>query len=299
MPAKRKKLRSLLKSQRILRLVGAYDALTAKLVEKAGFEGVWASGLEISGSAQIPDASLLTLTEFLDAADRINDAVDIPVIADCESGFGESRNVVRMVHEYERHGITGVCIEDNEFPKTNSYAAGQKRLASKAHFVDKIRAAVDTRRDQSFAIFARTEAFIVGEECSVALDRALAYEAAGADAIVVQSRLNTIHQISKFANAWSQGQIPLVVIPTKYPQVRLVELEDLGVRGVIFANVIVRSTIHNLKRVLKTLSEENTLAAIKNDLCSLQTLFDLQGEYYERLGAKEVYKEASDITANQ
>lgn len=282
--AKRGLLREALRSGRLVRMVGAHDALTAKLIEDAGFEGVWASGLEISASHLVPDASVLTMSEFLGRADWINQAVAIPVVADCDTGFGDETNVARTVVEYERIGVAGICVEDNTFPKANSYVSKERRLLSIEEFVAKIKAAVSARFDSQFCLFARTEAFVAGEGLEGALARASAYAEAGADAIVVQSAATTLDEVASFARRWTFSA-PLVAIPTRYSSARLPDVSSLGVNAVIFANVTIRAEIESLRRVLARLSSAESLADVESSLCGLDDLFRLQGSYYHRIGS--------------
>ena len=135
---KTRKLRELFNSNELIRVMGAHNALGAKLVEKSGFDAVWASGLEISTSYALPDANILTMTDFFNAASSMNEAVNIPVIADCDTGFGNSNNVIHLVRKYEAAGIAAVCIEDKLFPKVNSFIPGRQELTSIAEFVGKI-----------------------------------------------------------------------------------------------------------------------------------------------------------------
>jgi 2-methylisocitrate lyase-like PEP mutase family enzyme len=107
----------------VIRIVGAHDGLGAKLIEESGFDGVWASGLEISASYGVPDANILTMTQYLERACEMNDACALPVVADCDTGYGNSNNAMHMVRKYEAAGIAAVCIEDKQFPKVISYVA--------------------------------------------------------------------------------------------------------------------------------------------------------------------------------
>src|SRR5262244_782365 len=154
-------LRRLLASPSPIVLAGAHDGLSARLVEEAGFDGVWASGFEISASHAVPDASILTMSEMLDASRRMTDAIAIPVVADADTGFGNAINAIRTVQAFERAGIAGLCIEDNVFPKRCSFYPGVKRLLTD---IDeqalKIGAAVGARATPEFVVIARTEALI-------------------------------------------------------------------------------------------------------------------------------------------
>ena len=149
-------LRELFSRQSIIRVAGAHNALGAKLTERAGFDGVWASGLEISTAHAVPDASILTMTEYRTAAALMNDAVSIPIVADCDTGFGNSNNVIHMVKKYEAAGIAAVCIEDKHFPKVNSFAPSRQALAPIAEFVGKIMATKNAQRDLDFMVIYLT-----------------------------------------------------------------------------------------------------------------------------------------------
>src|SRR5215472_14949183 len=146
-PSKASMLRRRLASPGPILLAGAHDGLTARLVQEAGFDAVWASGFEISASHGVPDASILTMTETLDASRRMNDAVGIPVVPDCDTEFGNAINAIRTVEAFENAGVAGLCIEDNVFPKRCSFYAGVKRLLTDIDEQTlKLRAALNARR---------------------------------------------------------------------------------------------------------------------------------------------------------
>jgi phosphoenolpyruvate phosphomutase len=157
-----KKLRARFGQSKIIRVVGAHNPLGARIAERCGFDGVWSSGLEISTSYGVPDAAILTMSEYLDVAERMASAVDIPVIADCDTGFGNSNNVINMVKRFEAAGVAAVSIEDKLFPKVNSFIPGRQELASIAEFVGKIMAAKNAQRGPEFMVIARVEALIAG-----------------------------------------------------------------------------------------------------------------------------------------
>src|SRR5438128_10224645 len=198
----------------VLLAAGAHDALSAKLAEEAGFDAIWASGFGISAVQAVPDANILTLTETLDAVRRIVDAVDIPVIADCDNGYGNAINVMRTAGEFERAGAAGICIEDNEFPKRCSFYAGVRRgLVPAEEHARKVEAAIAARREGSFLVIARTEALIAGLGQEEALRRARAYANAGADAVLVHSKAHDFTELRAFAAVWDHP-VPLVAVPT-------------------------------------------------------------------------------------
>src|SRR5688572_33242346 len=158
------KLRAALKKPGALKVVGAHDALSARLIERAGFDGVWASGFAISASLKcIPDASFITSSEQLEVERNIAEAVGIPIIADCETGYGNALNVMRTVNDQERAGVAAICIEDNDDPKRWSFNAGVRReLILVQEHCGKIKAAKAAQTVPDFMVITRTEALIAG-----------------------------------------------------------------------------------------------------------------------------------------
>ena len=272
---KRAALRRLLRSERVSRVVGAHDALSAKLAERHGFDAIWASSFGISASAAVPDASILSMTELLAAVVSMNDASPLPLIADCDSGFGQVRNVVHLVRRYEGSGISAICIEDKVFPKVNSFAARSQVLVSTEDFCAKILAAVGTRQDPEFAVIGRTEALIAGLGLDEALRRAHAYVAAGADAILVQSSDRTGAEVTEFARRWAL-RAPLAVVPTAFPEMQLNELAESGVRLVIYANHALRAAVRAMDTVLSEIAMSDSSACVEDRLGSMKEVFALQ-----------------------
>ncbi|MFC1864778.1 isocitrate lyase/phosphoenolpyruvate mutase family protein [Chloroflexota bacterium] len=273
---KAEKLRELFKKEGVIRIFGAHDGLSAKLVELNGFDGVWASGFEISASHCVPDANILTMTQYLEAASIMNDTVSIPVVADCDTGYGNSSNVMHMVGKYEASGIAAVTIEDKRFPKVNSYIPGRQELAPTAEFVGKILAAKNAQQTQDFMVIARVEALIAGWGQEEALRRAHAYVEAGADAIIIHSKLSTPDEIVTFAKAWDFSA-PLVIIPTTYPMLSLEEINRLGVKMVIYANHGLRASIKAINEALSEIRREGRLDTVESKIVPMSTVFELQG----------------------
>jgi phosphoenolpyruvate phosphomutase len=256
---------------------GAHDALSAKLAEQAGFEAIWASGFGISAVQAVPDANILTLTETLEAVRRIVDAVRIPVVADCDNGYGNAINVIRTVSEFERAGAAGICIEDNDFPKRCSFYAGVRRdLVPVEEHARKIEAATSARRDAGFAIIARTEALIAGLGLDAALDRARAYARAGADAVLVHSKAKEFGELRRFAECWDGG-VPLVAVPTTYPSVRAEELRAAGFRLAIFANQALRSAIVSMRDTLREIRRSGRAEPVEGRIATLEDVYGLVG----------------------
>jgi len=269
--------RPLLERQTIVLAAGAHDALSAKLAEEAGFDAIWASGFGISAVQAVPDANILTLTETLEAVRRIVDAVGIPVIADCDNGYGNAINVMRTAAEFERAGAAGICIEDNEFPKRCSFYAGVRRdLVAAEEHAQKVRAATAARRDPGFLVIARTEALIVGLGIEEALRRARAYAAAGADAVLVHSKSPDFGELRAFSEAWDEP-VPLVAVPTTYGSVSAAELRAAGFRMAIFANQALRAAIVAMREALREMRRTGCAASVDGRIAALEDVYALVG----------------------
>ncbi len=275
---KAKKLRELLYSDQVVRVMGAHNGLSAKLAEQAGFDAIWASGLEISASYAVPDANILTMTENLQAAIGMNESTSIPIICDCDSGYGSVNNVIRMVKEYERNGIAGICIEDKLFPKLNSFVKGSQKLASIDEFSNKIRAAKDVQKNPDFVVIARVEALIAGQGLEEALKRAYAYEAAGADAILIHSKEKQPNEIKEFVKQFT-GAVPIVIVPTTYPHITVDEMKPLGIDMVIYANHGLRSSIKAMQETFSQILLDGNTVGVEEHIVPMKTVFELQGMY--------------------
>ena len=273
------KLRKILEEKSIVKIGGAFDALSAKLVETTGFNAIWAGSFAISATHALPDASILTMTDFLKSAENMVDACNIPVIADCDTGFGGPANVSHTVKKYEKAGIAGISIEDKTFPKQNSLLKNSKQdLLSEKDFVAKIIAATEAKKDKNFMIIARTEALIAEKGMNEALKRADAYENAGADAILIHSKKNTPNEIFEFADKW-KGKIPLVVVPTSYPSVKVNDLISHKIKMVIYANQSLRAAHNIMLKVLQETFEKESLDQVNTELSSMNDIFKLQEMY--------------------
>ncbi|MGE0827291.1 MAG: isocitrate lyase/phosphoenolpyruvate mutase family protein [Candidatus Binatia bacterium] len=271
------RLRALLHRSGPALVLGAHDALSAKLAEEAGFDAIWASGFGISAVSALPDANILTMSETLDAVQRMAEAVHIPVIADCDNGFGNAINVMRTVAQYERAGVAGLCIEDNIFPKRCSFYAGVRReLVPVEEHARKIQAAKTAQHDPDFVVIARTEAFIAGWGTQEALKRARAYADAGANAILVHSKLPTFDELKEFTAAWDRD-CPLVAVPTTYAGVTADDLAAAGFKLVIFANQALRAAVKAMRESLAVLKREARPAAVDDRIATLPQIYELVG----------------------
>jgi phosphoenolpyruvate phosphomutase len=279
--AKRARLRSDLGSEKGAVAVGAHDAMTAHLIEDHGFDAVWVSGLGISTMGYgLPDLNLITLTEALSAAVRIDAVTSLPVIADCDNGFGSLSNLVRTVREYERSGIAAVCVEDNTFPKRNSLYRGKsvRELIPREEQARRIRAAKRAQETKGFLFIARVESLIAGYGVDDAYDRASSYVEAGADALLVHSRDKTLGDIDSFLDRWKgASDVPLVAVPTLFPAFTTDELFERGFRLIIFANQTMRAAVRATSEVLATLQAERRAAAVDGEITPVDEIFELVG----------------------
>jgi phosphoenolpyruvate phosphomutase len=284
-------LRNGLESQSILKVGGAFDAMSAKLVENSGFDAVWAGSFAISATHALPDASILTMTEFFDAASSMSSTCEIPIIADCDTGYGGPSNVRHMVQKYENAGISSICIEDKIFPKENSLLEnGRNDLLSEKEFVAKILAAKEARSNKNFIIMARVEALISGAGMDEALKRATAYENAGADAILIHSKQKTPDEIFEFTDSW-KGSAPLVVVPTTYDSVKISELESHKIKMVIYANQTLRVAHMAMTGLLNELIKADHISDVKDKISTMQDIFHLQEMYDIKNKEKELENE--------
>ena len=281
-------LRRKIEEKPILKIGGAFDAMSAKLIEINEFDAVWAGSFAISATHAVPDASIMTMTEFLQVAKNMVDSCNIPIIADCDTGFGGPSNVSHLVKQYEQAGVAGISIEDKIFPKQNSLLEnGKQELLSEKDFVAKIIAAKESKSNQNFVIIARTEAMIAGLGIEEALKRANAYEAAGADAILIHSKKKTPDEIFEFCDKW-KGDIPLVVVPTSYGGVKIEELISHKIKMVIYANQSLRIAHKSMSRLLKKLKDADSLDEIDEDISEMNDIFELQKMFEIHSQEKEI-----------
>ncbi|BAK12602.1 phosphoenolpyruvate mutase [Pantoea ananatis AJ13355] len=252
----------------------AHNGLSAKIVEEEGFKAVWASGLSISTSLGLRDRNEVSWTQVIDVLEYMADSINIPILVDGDTGHGDFNNVRRFVKKLGQRNIGGVCFEDKQFPKTNSFLGENQELASIPEFTGKIKAAIDTREHDDFCIIARTEALISGLGMSEALKRAEAYHAAGADAILVHSKKSTADEISGFMREWD-NRCPIVIVPTKYFDTPVSLFEDIGISTVIWANHNLRSAITSMRETTRQIYRDKSIKAAEGNIASLAEVFSL------------------------
>lgn len=271
-------LRESFSNNNISKIAGCHNPLSAKLAQEAGFEAVWFSGFEYSTSMCLPDASILTMSDHLSMISSITRAIHIPLIADCDSGFGDANNVAYMVKEYEQAGVAGVCIEDKVFPKLNSFCDKKQDLISTEEFCLKLLSANNARSSKEFMIIARLESLIAGKGIEDAVLRANAYIKAGADIILIHSKASDVNEIKQFIENFG-SLTPIIIIPTTYYKTTLEEINRISpnIKGVIYANQGIRASIKAIKSTYANILANGTSEKVENDIVSIQEAFLYQG----------------------
>lgn len=269
-------------------IMEAHNGLSAKIVEEAGFAGIWASGLSISASLGVRDNNEASWTQILDVVEYMSDASRLPILLDGDTGYGNFNNVRRLVRKLEQREIAGVCLEDKLFPKTNSFIDGLAQpLADIDEFSGKLKAAKDSQTDPDFVVVARVEAFIAGWGLAEALKRAEAYRQAGADAILIHSSRRDVFEIAAFMKEWGNRH-PIVIVPTKYYATPTEQFRELGISMVIWANHTMRAAITAMQNTTRHIYQKQTLKEIEDTIAPVQEVFRLQGAD-ELAAAEEKY----------
>ena len=269
------KLKRMIAGPGLAVLPGVADALNARLVAAEGFEAIYMTGAGTSATRLgMPDVGLLTMQEMVDNAARIADASRLPLLADADTGWGGPLNVRRTVQAYERAGVAGLHIEDQEWPKRCGHLAG-KAVIPLEDMVAKIKAAVDARIDGDFQIVARTDALAV-EGWDAMLERAAAFEEAGADVLFLEA-MTMPEQLAAAPKLFQKPLLYNMASSGKTPFLPTSEIEALGFGCVIYPNFVVLAAIPAIQRMLRHLKQTGDVAALQNDIISFQQFFDLMG----------------------
>jgi phosphoenolpyruvate phosphomutase len=275
---KTQQFKKLLTSPQLEFLCEAHNGLSARIVEEAGFKGIWGSGLSISAQLGVRDSNEASWTQVLDVIEFMADATTIPILLDGDTGYGNFNNMRRLVIKLEQRGVAAVCIEDKLFPKTNSFIRGTTQpLADMEEFAGKIKAGKDAQADDDFAIIARVEAFIAGWGLAEALRRAEAYRRAGADGILIHSALSIPDEVLAFKKEWGD-RLPVVIVPTKYYSTPTDVFRQYGFSIAIWANQVVRAAISGMQRVARAIHEAESLMGVEDSISPVAEVFRLQGE---------------------
>ena len=271
-----RQFKKLLLSDKLEFICEAHNGLSAKIVQEAGFRGIWASGLSISAQFGVRDNNEASWTQVLENLEFMSDATTIPILLDGDTGYGNFNNMQRLVRKLEQRHIAAVCIEDKLFPKTNSFIkGGAQPLTDMQEFCGKIKAGKDAQTDPDFSIIARVEAFICGWGLAEALRRAEAYRQAGADGILIHSALSVPDEILSFKQEWG-NRCPVVIIPTKYYATPTDVFRQHGFSMVIWANHMLRAAVAAMQKTARTLKEQEHLLSIEDRVAPVSEIFRLQ-----------------------
>ncbi len=254
----------------------AHNGLSAKIVEEAGFKGIWASGLTIAAQFGVRDNNEASWTQILDHLEFMSDATHIPILLDGDTGYGNFNNMQRLIGKLEQRRIAAVCIEDKCFPKTNSFLKGETQpMADIDEFCGKLKAGKDAQVDKDFCIIARVEAFICGWGLAEALRRAEAYHQAGADGILIHSALTTPDEILAFKREWGE-RCPVAIVPTRYYATPTDVFRQHGFSLVIWANHLLRAAVTAMQKTARIVRDKEHLLAVEDKIAPLSEIFRLQ-----------------------
>ena len=261
------RLKEKLAATDLVTLMSAHNPLSARLAEEAGFDGIWASGFELSAAYGVPDASLLSLTQHLDMTRAIIEQTTIPMVADIDTGYGNAINVLHVVSAYAQAGAAAVVMEDKMFPKdTSLLAGGRQELVRIDEFQGKIEAAREAGKSHDLVVIARTEA----------LKRGAAYAEAGADLLLVHSKKKTPDEIVAFCEAW-QGSIPLTIVPTAYPDLTEAKARVLKkIKIMIYANHAIRAAVGAMRETFAQIRRDGGIHQVDKQIASVEDIFELQ-----------------------
>ncbi|WP_375779164.1 phosphoenolpyruvate mutase [Bradyrhizobium sp. ma5] len=254
-------------------LMEAHDGLSAAIAERAGFKGLWASGLSIACSLGYRDANEASWSQLVDAVERIVDSSQLPVLVDGDGGFGNFNNARLLARKLRDRGAAGVALEDSCYPRINSFIGNRHPLADVDEFCGRLRAVQDTVAGD-LVLVARIEALIAGHGMHEAIARAHAYREAGADAILIHSRSSSADEVLSFTRAW-QNRLPVVIVPTKYYRTPTCEYRHARISTVIWANHSMRAAAAAMRHVCGRIFAEENVAIIEPDVTALDELFEM------------------------
>lgn len=262
------RLKALLARREAIPVPGTPNALFARVIESAGYPIVYLTGAGFANmQLGVPDIGLTTAPEVADMIAAITDAVSVPLIADGDTGFGNSLNVIRTVRLYERAGAAGIQIEDQVFPKKCGHFEGKGVIAS-SEMVSKIKAAVDARRDQDFQIIARTDARAI-DGLPAAIERAAAFVEAGADVTFVEAP-TSLEELATITRSLDVPQVANVVFGGKTPDLGRAKMAEMKFSIVLYANAILQATLATAYEVLQSLDKRGDLSGVGDRLASFK-----------------------------
>lgn len=274
-------LKNMLKSNKMEFLMEAHNGMSARIVEEAGFKGIWGSGLSISAAMGVRDSNEASYTQVLEVLEFMADNTSIPILLDGDTGYGNFNNARRLVQKLESRGIAGVCIEDKLFPKCNSlHEDGRPQdLADIEEHSLKINAMKDVQKDEDFCVVARVESFIAGWGLEETLKRSYAYADAGADAVLIHSKLKNPSEVMEFMKHWDH-RVPVVIVPTNYFRTPVAEFQDVNISTIIWANHNMRASIKAMQNATREIFLNQGLHTVEDKglVVPVKEVFRLQNE---------------------
>lgn len=265
----------------------AHDAVSAKIVEGAKFDGIWASSLTLSSVLGYRDVSEASWQELMARAIQMVEVTDLPVLFDGDNAYGDYNIMRQLSQRASKYGISGIVIEDKVFPKQNSFLSYQSRQIDPDQFCGMIKAGKDHQTHSDFSIIARTETLILKGTISEALDRCHRYISAGADGVVIHSKSSDGEEVLDFLSQWN-SHAPVVVIPTTYPRIKISSLLSHNVGLIIWANHMLRASIEAMSVIANEVRQDNSTENISEKIASIQTIFELF-DYQELKEARKKY----------
>lgn len=250
---------------------GAYDAVSASIVDEGGGDGIWLSGLCCSAVAGLPDTELAGLGDLLSCLRAVRRATELPVWVDCGTGFGSPANLAVAADDLRRAGAGGICVEDKIFPKRNTFTPVEQFLEDVPAFCRKIEQARKRLDGSGCLVVARTEALSVGESLDAALRRASAYASAGADALFLANPARSADRALEFLAAW-RGRLPVALLPTSYRLENDLDLDALGVSVVIYANQLLRAAVAAMRGLLRGAQTDRASVTDRAEMVSVAEL---------------------------
>ncbi|APG14877.1 phosphoenolpyruvate phosphomutase [Bradyrhizobium japonicum] len=268
----------------------AHDGLSARIAERSGFKGLWASGLSIASSLGYRDANEASWSQLVESVERIVDSTELPVLVDGDGGFGNFNNARLLARKLCQAGAAGVSLEDSCFPKMNSLIGERHPLADIDEFSGRLRAVKDTVAEH-LVLVARIEALIAGHRLNEAILRAHAYADAGADAILIHSRKSTADEMLSFVTEW-RNRLPVVIVPTTYFRTPVSAYRNSRISTVVWANHSMRAAAAAMRRICDSIAAQESVASIESDIAPLSEIFELL-RYDELAVAEKQYLQPS------
>jgi phosphoenolpyruvate phosphomutase len=266
-------LASLLLENKSILATGIFNGLTAKLVQNHGFKAAWVSGFSVTASKGIPDANIIDIYSYINCIEEIRKASTLSLIVDCDEGHGSLENAVYLAKRLYSIGVEAICMEDNLYPKTNSFKSiGIRQIECEKIFANKIKAIKE--EVPGLIVIGRTEAIVAGMKVEDAIRRGNLYAANGADLIMLHSTYSNYAQFKQLSDKWT-GEVPLAVVPTNAQSLCFNDFEEMGYKLVIYANQLLRSATYSMKSTLEGIKKGKQVQELSMNSVTMDEIFKL------------------------